>query len=376
MSQWIAWGVAALATVVALVSLAGSRRKTSNLRLLLEALENSDTSVRFSRNRSVNRTLNRIAEIIAGFRRRAEQADLYYGLILDKAEAGIIVVDSRGFVTVCNAAALRLLGLAVLTHLSQLSRIDPSLPEAMAAAEPGRRMTVGTGLGLTLQVASLKTDGRVLRIFSIIDISHELEACEADAWEQLTRTLAHEIMNSLAPVISLSDTLLYLPQECEDERREGLEAIGRTGRSLMEFVESYRKFTNSALPRLQAVNVGAMLKDLSSLFPQITWQCRSGMAVTADESMLMQILVNICTNAMQAGARRISVKAADGVIDISNDGEPLPAGIAGEIFTPFFSTRADGSGIGLSMSRRMMTGFGGALSLVSADPVTFRLAFR
>ncbi|MDE5900545.1 MAG: PAS domain-containing protein [Muribaculaceae bacterium] len=376
MSQWIAWGVAALATVVALVSLAGSRRKTSNLRLLLEALENSDTSVRFSRNRSVNRTLNRIAEIIAGFRRRAEQADLYYGLILDKAEAGIIVVDSRGFVTVCNAAALRLLGLAVLTHLSQLSRIDPSLPEAMAAAEPGRRMTVGTGLGLTLQVASLKTDGRVLRIFSIIDISHELEACEADAWEQLTRTLAHEIMNSLAPVISLSDTLLYLPQECEDERREGLEAIGRTGRSLMEFVESYRKFTNSALPRLQAVNVGAMLKDLSSLFPQITWQCRSGMAVTADESMLMQILVNICTNAMQAGARRISVKAADGVIDISNDGEPLPAGIAGEIFTPFFSTRADGSGIGLSVSRRMMTGFGGALSLVSADPVTFRLAFR
>ncbi|MDE6315361.1 MAG: PAS domain-containing protein, partial [Muribaculaceae bacterium] len=348
MSQWIAWGVAALATIVALVSLAGSRRKTSNLRLLLEALENSDTSVRFSRNRSVNRTLNRIAEIIAGFRRRAEQADLYYGLILDKAEAGIIVVDSRGFVTVCNAAALRLLGLAVLTHLSQLSRIDPSLPEAMAAAEPGRRMTVGTGLGLTLQVASLKTDGRVLRIFSIIDISHELEAREADAWEQLTCTLAHEIMNSLAPVISLSDTLLYLPQECEDERREGLEAIGRTGRSLMEFVESYRKFTNSALPRLQAVNVGAMLKDLSSLFPQITWQCRSGMAVTADESMLMQILVNICTNAMQAGARRISVKAADGVIDISNDGEPLPAGIAGEIFTPFFSTRADGSGIGLS----------------------------
>lgn len=376
MSQWIAWGVAALATVVALVLLAGSRRKTSNLRLLLEALENGDTSVRFSRNRSVNRTLNRIAEIIAGFRRRAEQADLYYGLILDKAEAGIIVVDSRGFVTVCNAAALRLLGLAVLTHLSQLSRIDPSLPEAMAAAEPGRRMTVGAGLGLTLQVAALKTDGRVLRIFSIIDISHELEAREADAWEQLTRTLAHEIMNSLAPVISLSDTLLYLPQECEDERREGLEAIGRTGRSLMEFVESYRKFTNSASPRLQAVNVGAMLKDLSSLFPQISWQCRSDMAVTADESMLMQILVNICTNAMQAGARRISVKAADGVIDISNDGEPLPAGIAGEIFTPFFSTRADGSGIGLSVSRRMMTGFGGALSLVSADPVTFRLAFR
>ncbi|MDE5972839.1 MAG: ATP-binding protein, partial [Muribaculaceae bacterium] len=78
----------------------------------------------------------------------------------------------------------------------------------------------------------------------------------------------------------------------------------------------------------------------------------------------------------KAGARRISRKAADGESDSSNDGEPLPAGIAGEIFTPFFSTRADGSGIGLSVSRRMMTGFGGALSLVSADPVTFRLAFR
>lgn len=369
------WAVTFVAIVAAALLWRASRRKSANLNLLLEALQNGDSSVRFRANRSVNRTLNRIAGILGEARRKAEQTDLYYGLILDQVDIGMIVMDQRGFVSTCNAAAVRLLGLMALTHVSQLARIDPSLPAAVLAAEPGCRMSVGASLGLTLRVSGLKIDGREMRIFSLTDISHEVEAREVAVWEQFTRTLSHEIMNSLAPVISLSDTLLQLPPECDAERREGLEAIGRTGRSLVEFVESYRRLTNAGRPELRPVQVEVMLKKLSSLFPPVVWQCRSGMAVSADEGMLTQVLVNICTNAVQAGARHIRITAADGIIDVANDGEPLSAEIAGMIFTPFFTTRTDGNGIGLSVSRRMMTSFGGSLGLVSSDPVTFRLTF-
>lgn len=373
---WVAWGVAAAAIVAAVVLLAGNRRKDANVRLLLEALENGDTSVRFRRNRSVNRILNRIAEILGAARCQAEQADLYYGVILDKADVGMIVADSRGFVTTCNASALKLLGLTVLTHLSQLGRIDPLLPGAVAAAEPGRRLVVGASLGLTLQVAGLKVNDRELRIYSLADISRELEACEAAAWERLTRTLAHEIMNSLAPVISLSETLLALPPDCESERREGLEAIGATSRGLVRFVEAYRSVAQLPRPELREVDVEAIIRHTAALFPQMRWSVVPAMTVTADEAMLGRVLANLCTNAVQAGAGRITITARPGVIDVANDGAPVSEELAAEIFTPFFTTRHEGSGIGLSLSRRMMTAFGGSLTLVRlADPVTFRLTF-
>lgn len=376
MTQWVAIAVAVAATIAALALWRACRRKDANLRLLLEALENADNSVRFRKNRKVNRVLNRIAEILAAERRRSEQADRYYGQILDEAGTGMMVVDSRGFVGSCNAAALRLLGLRVLTHTSQLARVDPSLPEAVNSAEPGRPLAVGSRVGLTLQVTGLKISDRDLRIFSLTDISRELEAREGEAWSQLARTLAHEIMNSLAPVISLSDTLLTLPPECEAERREGLEVIGTTGRSLMQFVESYRRVAQTPQPCLGPVEVEPLLRRVGALFPKMTWSCAPSMTVTADETMLSRVLINLCTNAEQSGAEHITVRAAGPTIDVANDGDPIPADIAADIFTPFFTTRREGSGIGLSLSRRMMTSFGGSLTLASAaSPVTFRLRF-
>lgn len=365
------------AIAVAAVMWRANRQKDAKLRLLLEALKNGDTSLRFSTSRSVNRTLNHIADILGAMSRRAEQADRYYGLILDQTETGIIVAGANGTIRTCNAAALRLLGLKTLTHVSQLARIDPSLPDAFDSAEPGQRNTICSRLGLTLRESCLRIDGGELRIFAITDISHELEAREIGAWEQLSRTLAHEIMNSIAPVISLSDTLLSLPPECHSERVEGLRAIGDTSRSLLQFVKSYRSVEYAPSPCISKVTVVDVLRHTSTLFPQMKWSAPADMTVAADETMLCRVLFNLCTNALQAGAQTITVTASDNIIEVANDGDPIAPELADDIFTPFFSTRDDGSGIGLILSRRIMTSFGGSLTLQRlSSPVIFRLSFR
>lgn len=373
--------IVSVITVVAAVAAAvfmwrANSRKNASLRLLLEALENGDTSVRFSNNRNVNRTLNRIADILGVMRRRAEQADHYYGMIFDQAHTGIIVADSNGRISTCNAAALKLLGLNALTHISQLSRVDKSLPEAFDSAEAGRRQTICSRLGLTMHESCLKLDGSELRIFTITDISHELEAREIMAWEQLSRTLAHEIMNSIAPVISLSDTLISLPPECHSERAEGLRAIGDTSRSLLKFVESYRSVEYAPRPEIKQVNVVDVLRHTSTLFPQMKWSAPADMTVMSDETMLCRVLFNLCTNAIQAGAQNITVTSCHNIIEVANDGEPIAPDLVSDIFIPFFSTRSGGSGIGLILSRRIMTSFGGSLTLHRSDPVTFRLSFK
>lgn len=373
-----ALAVALTASIAATVWMwSANRRKDANLRLLLEALGNDDTTLRFSNSRSINNTLNRIAEILGAMSRRNAQADRYYKMILDQTDTGIIVAGTDGTITTCNAAALRLLDLKMLTHVSQLASVDPSLPEAFESAEPGKRHTVCSRLGLTLRESCLKVNDDELRIFAITDISHELETREIGAWEQLSRTLAHEIMNSIAPVISLSETLMSLPPECHDERAEGLRAIGDTSRSLLKFVESYRSVEYAPRPCINEVKVVDVLRHTSALFPQMKWSAPHNMCVAADETMLCRVLFNLCTNAIQAGAQTITVTAADNIIEVANDGNPIPPELADDIFIPFFSTRDNGSGIGLILSRRIMTSFGGSLSLHRLDsPVTFRLSFK
>lgn len=373
----IATVIATAAIVSAVVMWRISRRKDANLRLLLEALKNGDASLRFSSSRSVNVTLNRIADILGAISRRAEQADRYYGLILDQTDTGIIVADTDGTIRTCNAAALRLLGLRTLTHMSQLARIDTSLPDVFDSAEPGQQHNICSRLGLTMRESCLRIDGGELRVFAITDISHELEAREIVAWEQLSRTIAHEIMNSIAPIISLSETLLSLPPEALDERTEGLQAIADTSRSLLRFVESYRSVEYAPSPDIRNVRVVDVLRHTSALFPQTKWSAPPDMIVEADQTMLCRVLFNLCTNAIQAGAKTITVTAHDNVIEVANDGAPIARELAEDIFTPFFSTRDKGSGIGLILSRRIMTSFGGSLTLQRlSSPVVFRLSFR
>ena len=225
---------------------------TRKVTFLLDAIENNDPAVHFYEQvvdkdaSKVNVMLNRIAHILQNIKLETVQREKYYELIMDFVETGIVVLDDKGNVFQKNRKALDLLGMEVFTHIKQLSQISESLRKAFEEILPGQKIQVeytnerGTKT-LCFTESSITIQDKVYRIIALNDISHELDEREIDSWIRLTRVLTHEMMNSLTPVTSLSETLLTLPGAQKDEElRQGLETIHTTGKGLVNFVMSYR----------------------------------------------------------------------------------------------------------------------------------------
>ncbi len=205
------------------------------------------------------------------------------------------------------------------------------------------------------------------------DISRLISQNEVESWQRITRVLTHEIMNAVAPISSISQAYLSLPQVKGTPLEEGMRAIYDTCGSLSVFVDSYRKMTQLQVASLQEVDLRAFADSIAALYPDVEWHVETlaGETLTADVNMLRQVTVNLVKNAVEAGAHRIDLrKDADASrLLVSNDGAPIQPDVALEIFIPFFTTKPTGSGIGLSLSRQMMVAQGGDLRL-AATPVT------
>ncbi len=205
------------------------------------------------------------------------------------------------------------------------------------------------------------------------DISRLISQNEVESWQRLTRVLTHEIMNAVAPISSISQAYLSLPQVKGTPLEEGMRAIYDTCGSLSVFVDSYRKMTQLQVASLQEVDLRTFADSIAALYPDVEWHVETlaGETLTADVNMLRQVTVNLVKNAVEAGAHRIDLrKDADAPrLLVSNDGAPILPDVALEIFIPFFTTKPTGSGIGLSLSRQMMVAQGGDLRL-AATPVT------
>lgn len=236
-----------------------------------------------------------------------------------------------------------------------------------------------------------------LRIVAINDINSELDDKEIDSWIRLTRVLTHEIMNSVTPITSLSDTLLSLHNEMNQEIREGLEVISATGKSLTSFVETYRQFTHIPVPQPKLIDLHPFLDRLSRLAEHHSKNPNLNIHVDvdpddlilyADENLISQVILNLLKNAIQAiGDEQtnglILLKARSDekeaiTIEVTNNGPLIPPEEAEHIFIPFFTTKNDGNGIGLSISRQIMRLSGGSLELRSnptAGLTTFVLTF-
>jgi len=215
-------------------------------------------------------------------------------------------------------------------------------------------------------------------------IRQQVSQNEVESWERLTRVLTHEIMNATAPVSSISQSLLSRPDVKGTPLEEGIHAIFTTSQHLNTFVDSYRKLSQLQQPALEDVRLSTLICDIQQLFPDVTWDCAvaDDVIVCADPNMLRQILINLVKNAIEAGAKRIGIENHGPApqILVSNDGQPIPAEARKSIFVPFFTTKRTGSGIGLSLSRRMMIQQGGSLSLLDQPQngyhTTFSLEFQ
>ena len=357
--------------IVCLVLHRRYRRTIGKVTFLFNAIDNLDFSFNFpeqGRDKLINESLNRIRRILETARHEAIERERYYEQIINAVSTGIMVVDERGCVLQHNDAALRLLGVETLTFESQAA--------AKLASED-----------FSVRDTTSMLHGKKVRIIAFSDIRNELSSREMESWTKLIRVLTHEIMNNVAPITSLSETLSHKAND--NEIKEGLSVINSTGKQLLNFVDNYRRMTLIPQPQPKLFYVKPFLERMVAISKEYSKTSDIHQDISlpdlllyADESLIAHVVTNILKNAVEAGASAITIAAYtapdDSVcIDISNNGKPIPTDEAQQIFVPFFTTKPTGSGIGLSISRQIMKQSGGSIELIpSGDATTlFRLRF-
>ncbi len=409
LSNWL-WAAICFAGLCAGINWTVKLYNTQNRKIIymLEALENSDSGLRFSEtdgtwsNRVINELINRVSNILNEAKSETIQQEKYYELILSCINTGIVVLNDSGYVFQKNNEALRLLGLEVFTHVRQLEKIDPLLMERIAGARPGDTSQLAFAnergnIHLSIRVSEINIRNEHLRILTLNDINSELDEKELDSWIRLIRVLTHEIMNSVTPITSLSDTLLSIAENSNDEIKNGLQTISTTGKGLLSFVESYRKFTRIPTPEPTLFYVKAFTERMVEL-TRHQHNCShisiyvhiepSDLILHADENLISQVMINLLKNSVQAigneengkiDIRAFSNEQDEVIIEVSNNGPRIEPEVAEQIFIPFFTTKEGGSGIGLSLSRQVMRVSGGSLTLMpytGTNNTTFRLRFK
>ena len=368
------------------------RRNIKKVRFLFDAIDNGDFSFNFpteKRNKEDNilhQSLNRIKFFLQHTREEQMEREKYYEQILNAVDTGIMVVDSHDNILQHNQAALRLLDTDVLTHMNQ---VKGKLKDEHLAKHETQAM--------------LKD--KHVRIIALSDVSNELSNQEVDSWIKLIRVLTHEIMNTITPVTSLSETLLkelnseelytaksssadfHSPNNFSVELlsaeqaklKQGLETIHKTGTELLAFVNNYRRFTHVPQPQPALFYVEPFLERMAMLCNheveiEVT---PKDLLAYADESLISHVVTNLLKNAVEAfnglqsepttkASIRLHAYTNEQeaiIIDVSNNAGLIPDDIAYHIFIPFFTTKPEGSGIGLSLSRQIMRVSGGSLSL-------------
>ena len=346
------------------------RRTIGKVTFLFNAIDNLDFAFHFpehGRDRLVNESLNRIRRIIEKARHDLMERERYYEQIINAVSTGIMVVDERGGVLQHNEAALRLLGVEVLTFESQVM-------DKLASENFLRRETAAL------------LNGKKVRIIAFSDIRNELSSRELESWTKLIRVLTHEIMNNVAPITSLSETLIHKADD--DDIKEGLSVINTTGKQLLNFVNNYRRMTLIPKPQPKLFYVKPFLERMITISSEYSKDSNinldipvSDLLLYADESLIAHVVTNLLKNAVEAGATSISLSAYTTpddsiIIDISNNGNPIPSEEAQQIFVPFFTTKPTGSGIGLSISRQIMKQSGGSLELIKSDTTSTLLRLK
>ena len=353
------------------------RRNIKKVSFLFDAIDNGDFSFYFptaKRNKEDNilhQSLNRIKLFLQHTREEQMEREKYYEQILNAVDTGIMVVDSHDNILQHNQAALRLLDTDVLTHMNQ---VKGKLKDEHLAKHETQAM--------------LKD--KHVRIIALSDVSNELSNQEVDSWIKLIRVLTHEIMNTITPVTSLSETLLkelnseelYTAKSSSAEQaklKQGLETIHKTGTELLAFVNNYRRFTHVPQPKPALFYVEPFLERMAMLCNheveiEVT---PKDLLAYADESLISHVVTNLLKNAVEAfnglqsepttkASIRLHAYTNEQeaiIIDVSNNAGLIPDDIASHIFIPFFTTKPEGSGIGLSLSRQIMRVSGGSLSL-------------
>ena len=333
--------------------------------------------------------------------------------LIEHIPVPLMTLQSDESITLQNNAARRLFGAEHVTRLKDLRKFGFNFAEAVATAVPGVRQLVtfsveGIEYKLTLATTELVVDGKSERLVSLQDIQSELDATQAEAWEDLVRVLTHEIMNSITPVTSLATTATDVVGDVLDKARkeepieEDLEdlrdAVGTVARrsdSLMQFVDGYRQITRLAPPEKKRIRLADLFESVVRLaraecpHANVKFEIEvspTELDVYADRDLLEPVLINLLRNAWQATALvdqpEVTIKGRlnrrnNVTVEIGDNGPGVPATLAKKIFVPFFTTKEGGSGVGLALARQVMIAHGGFVRVNNNDVggATFSLTF-
>jgi two-component system, NtrC family, nitrogen regulation sensor histidine kinase NtrY len=374
-----------------------------NIRFFFDSVRNDDSSLLFPTNtqnktfNELHRGMNRVNQQIKDLKIENRSQEQYFRILLEHTATGIITYNQKGFILLANSSAKKLLSAEVLTHLQQIEHIDGKLYQTIKSIRPSERrlIAIPTGEGeiqLSLKATSFKTNDTEMIILSIQDIKNELEEQELESWMKLIRVLTHEIMNTITPITSLSESLsgIYCrdgnpikPEDVDSKiiaiTLQGLNVIREQGKGLKSFVESYRKLTRIPEPRRERFRVMDLIKRVEVLFSSFDNRNKTelqtsvkdqNLEIFADQNLISQVLINLVKNALEANesnpeARIIIMADLDNnfrpQISVIDNGPGISEESLDKIFIPFYTTRNQGSGIGLSISRQIMRVHGGNL---------------
>ena len=380
-----------------------------------EAMSNDDTAFRFSEDsnmaviNNLHNSMNRLKDHFQAIRMKSEFNEAYYKSIIQYSSAGLIVLNEHNEIELINKAACSFAGISPeLVNTGVLKIKYPDFYAAVCDIRPGENRTFRNIITNTLNILSFRATAltrqeKELKLVSIHDIRYELEARELESYRKIMNVMTHEIMNLLTPLTTVAKELssifnniddrndpASIGQETLSSSKKGLSLIGEHGDYLMNFVNNYRKISKLPQPVYGKIDPSEWSEQLKIAFSGPMMANNIGFTIStdrslkhipADKKLLNQAVINIINNSMDAvkdieGQRMVhmsllSSSGGDVIIRICNNGPEIPQEISDRIFVPFFTTKANGSGIGLSISQEIIKLHKGSITFISKkDDVT------
>jgi two-component system, NtrC family, nitrogen regulation sensor histidine kinase NtrY len=360
--------------------------------------------------KDLNIAFNDVMEAFRKARSEKEESWQYLNTVVQQVRTGILSFDAEGAIQLINTNAKRYIGTTTIKNIAELSSSNPKLYNVIISVAAGKSelYKAGNELQLTVQCTELRIRGADVKLITLQNIQGELQRQEAEAWQNLTRVLRHEIMNSITPISSLTSTLreilqhdlvkrdshFELNEETTTDIKDGLMTIENRSKGLIKFIDAYREYTSLPKPTIKTVMLKDLIEKVATLMKEelkrtniaFTYSCSSDyLTIQADEEMIEQVLINLLKNAkealqetsgaslaLQAHYHDNSVK-----IEVTDNGPGIIKEAIENIFVPFYTTKRSGSGIGLSLSRQIMQLHNGSITVVSEPEVktVFTLRF-
>ncbi|GHT75704.1 sensor histidine kinase [Bacteroidia bacterium] len=365
-------------------------RTMKDMKRLIEAVQFSEFNISFKNFAGKGLAPELIPDMetaVAAFNQKSRKMEIeqhFYNMLLNRIDFGLLVVDKQKKITYINKAALDVFDRPQPHRLSDLKTASADLPEILEKLLPHETKVVGIKRGkndyrLVVTAMYFISEGRELKLISLKNIQSVLDESESDAWKKLIRVLTHEIMNSLSPIISLSETFSVPVDENRELLMRAMQTIHRRSKGLVEFVNNYKKLTHIPQPVISKFSAKDWIEDIYHLLQAENYSfdytvLPKDMTIEADRALLEQVLINLIKNACVSGRPENPAKVKVIVskneyqrplIKVSDTGEGILPEVMDKIFVPFFTTKTNGSGIGLSICRQIANLHGGKISVQS-----------